>query len=263
MLTERIWSGNALRNFHYLIACPETGEALAVDPLEWKLCLEAARVRGWRITQIVNTHEHGDHTGGNAPLKAATGASVAAHAGAAGRIGGVNRGLVRGDLIRVGRTVELECLDTPGHTMTHVCLLSHTEEPALFCGDTLFNAGAGNCYNGGAPEALYHTFVTQLARLPPATRIHPGHEYLARNLEFTLDREPGNAAAAQLLEAARTHAPAAAHVTTLAEELHINTFFRLQQPAVIAGLRAKFPDLPEQPDAQTVFVRLRELRNRW
>src|SRR6185437_13329415 len=149
MLTERIWSGNALRNFHYLIACPETGEALAVDPLEWRLCLEAARVRGWRITQIVNTHEHGDHTGGNAPLKAATGATVAAHAGAASRIGGVDRGLARGDLIRVGRTVELECLDTPGHTMTHVCLLSHTEEPALFCGDTLFNAAAGDAHLPG------------------------------------------------------------------------------------------------------------------
>jgi len=65
------------------------------------------------------------------------------------------------------------------------------------------------------------------------------------------------------LDAARTHDPAAAHVTTLAEELRINTFFRLQQPALIAGLREKFPDLPERPDAQTVFVRLRELRNRW
>ena len=74
MLTERIWSGNSLRNFHYLIACPETGEALAVDPLEWQLCLTAAKARGWQITQILNTHEHEDHTGGNAPLKAATGA---------------------------------------------------------------------------------------------------------------------------------------------------------------------------------------------
>jgi hydroxyacylglutathione hydrolase len=263
MLTERIWSGNSLRNFHYLIACAESGEALAVDPLEWRLCLAAARQRGWEITQILNTHEHGDHTGGNAGLKAATKATVAAHAGAAARIGGVDRGLHKGDIIRVGRTVELECLDTPGHTMTHICLLSHTEEPALFCGDTLFNAGAGNCYNGGAPEVLYDTFVTQLARLPDTTRVYPGHEYLARNLEFTLDREPGNAAASRLLQEARGHQPAAARVTTLAEEKRINTFFRLQNPVVIGGLREKFPDLPEQPDARTVFVRLRELRNRW
>ena len=263
MLTERIWSGNSLRNFHYLIACPETGEALAVDPLEWRMCLDAARQRGWQITQIVNTHEHSDHTGGNAGLKDATGAKILAHAGAAAAIGGVDRGLSRGDLIRVGRTVELECLDTPGHTMTHVCLLSHTEEPALFSGDTLFNAGAGNCYNGGDPKALYDTFVTQLARLPDTTRVYPGHEYLARNLEFTLDREPANREAAKVLDEARDHDPAKAMVTTLAQEKRINTFFRLQSPQVIARLRARFPDLPEQPDARTVFVRLRELRNRW
>jgi hydroxyacylglutathione hydrolase len=263
MLTERIWSGNSLRNFHYLIACPETGEALAVDPLEWRLCLDAARRRGWSITQILNTHEHGDHTGGNAGLKAATHAQVAAHAGAASRIGGVDRGLARGDIIKVGRTVELECLDTPGHTLTHICLLAHTEQPALFCGDTLFNAGAGNCHNGGHPHKLYDTFVTQLARLPEATRVFPGHEYLARNLEFTLDREPGNPDAQRLLEAARHHDPAAATVTTLGEEKRINTFFRLQNPTVIARLRAAFPDLGEHPDAATVFVKLRELRNRW
>ena len=93
-----------------------------------------------------------------------------AHAGAAARIGGVDRGLKKGDIIKVGRTVELECLDTPGHTMTHVCLLSHTEQPALFCGDTLFNAGAGNCHQGGNPEVLYDTFATQLSRLPDSTR---------------------------------------------------------------------------------------------
>jgi hydroxyacylglutathione hydrolase len=263
MLIERIWSGNSLRNFHYLLACPQSGEALAVDPLEWRLCLDAARRRGWQITQILNTHEHHDHTGGNAGLKAATQARVLAHAGAATRIGGVDVGLTAGDLVRVGRSVELECLDTPGHTMTHVCLLSHTEQPALFCGDTLFNAGAGNCYNGGEPHALYRTFATQLARLPDATRVYPGHEYLARNLEFTLDREPGNPDAPALLEAARRHQPAEALVTTLAQEKKINSFFRLQSPEVLARLRALFPDLDERPDAETVFVKLRELRNRW
>ena len=263
MLTERIWTGNALRNFHYLIACAETGEALAVDPLEWRMCLDAARRRGWEITQILNTHEHGDHTGGNAGMKAATGAPVLAHAGAAARIGGVDRGLSKGDVIKVGRTVELECLDTPGHTLTHVCLLAHGAEPALFSGDTLFNAGAGNCYNGGDPERLFETFATQLARLPDTTRVYPGHEYLSRNLEFTLDREPGNRDAATLLEGVKGRRAEDVPVTTLGEEKRVNTFFRLQNPAVIARLREVFPELGEQPDARTVFVKLRELRNRW
>ena len=74
-------------------------------------------------------------------------------------------------MIKVGATVELEALDTPGHTMSHVCLLSRTDTPALFCGDTLFNAGAGNCHSGGHPAELYETFAGQLARLPEETMI--------------------------------------------------------------------------------------------
>lgn len=263
MLIERIWAANDYRNFHYLIACPETGEALAIDPLVWQRCLDAARGKGWQITQVLNTHEHGDHTGGNAGMVSATGAKVLAHAGAAGRIGGVDRGLGKGDVIRVGRTVELECLDTPGHTMTHVCLFAHTEQPALFSGDTLFNAGAGNCHNGGDPEVLYDTFATQLARLPDSTRLYPGHEYLARNLEFTLDREPDNGNAADWLAKSRACNGASAPVTTLAEEKQFNAFLRLQSPTVIAGLREKFPEIGERPDARTVFLKLRQLRNRW
>jgi hydroxyacylglutathione hydrolase len=264
MLVAQIWTANAWRNFNYLIACPETGEALAVDPLDHRRCLERARREGWEITRIVNTHEHGDHTGGNAALVALTGARVLAHWQAADRIpGGIARGLRAGDVIRVGRSVELECLDTPGHTMSHVCLLARGDSPALFCGDTLFNAGAGNCHHGGHPDALYETFATQLARLPDATRVYPGHDYLANNLRFTLDREPDNAAAARLLETQGAQDPERALVTTLGVEKEINTFFRLHSPSVIARLRAAFPDLPETPDARAVFLRLRELRNRW
>jgi hydroxyacylglutathione hydrolase len=263
MLTERIWAANSYRNFHYLIACPESGEALAIDPLEWRRCLDAARAKGWQITQILNTHEHLDHTGGNAGLVGATGARVLAHAGAAARIGGVDRGLRKGEVIRVGRTVELECLDTPGHTLSHVCLFARAQEPALFCGDTLFNAGAGNCHNGGDPGRLYETFAEQLARLPDSTRVFPGHEYMARNLEFTLDREPDNAGAAARVAAARQGEPAAMPVTTLGEEKLINTFLRLQSPTVIARLRDVFPEIGAHPDAKTVFLKLRELRNKW
>src|SRR6187431_461683 len=218
MLIERIWAANDLRNFHYLIACSQTGEALVVDPLDARLCLDAARKHGYTITQILNTHEHLDHTAGNADVVAATGAKVLAHANGASRIGGVNRGLARGDVIKVGKTVELEVLDTPGHTFAHVCLLAHGDAPALFCGDTLFNAGAGNCHNGGDPGLLYETFVNQLAGLPDATRVYPGHEYMARNLAFTLDREPGNVDAARAHAVARAQDPESARVTTLGEE---------------------------------------------
>ena len=215
------------------------------------------------ITQILNTHEHRDHTDGNAGVVAATRAKVLAHAGAAGVIGGVDRGLARGDVIKVGRTVELEVLDTPGHTRSHVCLLAHGDAPALFCGDTLFNAGAGNCHNGGDPGLLYETFVNQLAQSARRYAGVSGHEYMARNLAFTLDREPGNADAAQALERAKAQKPEDARVTTLGEEKRVNAFLRLQNPGVIARLRERFPEIGEKPDARTVFVKLRELRNSW
>lgn len=261
MIVEQIWTANAYRNFNYLIACPETGEALAVDPLDHEKCLAAARERGFEVTHILNTHEHHDHIGGNEAMVAATGAKVLAHAKAA--FSGIDRGLGAGDTIRVGRTVELEALDTPGHTMSHVCLLSHTDTPALFCGDTLFNAGAGNCHNGGHPEELYSTFAEQLAQLPGGTLVYPGHDYIAHNLAFTLDREPGNEEAKRLLDDVADQDPARAMVTTLDLERRVNAFFRLTSPAVIAALREAFPDLPGDPDPKTVFLRLRELRNQW
>jgi hydroxyacylglutathione hydrolase len=263
MIVKQIWTGNAYRNFNYLIACAETGEALAIDPLDHEKCLRAAQDAGWRITQIVNTHEHGDHIGGNGPLVAKTGAKILAHRNAKSRIPDLDRGLGAGDVVKVGSTVELEVMDTPGHTMSHVCLRSHADQPALFCGDTLFNAGAGNCHNGGHPEELYRTFSQQLEKLPGDTLVYPGHDYIENNLRFTLSREPDNRRAQQMLDKVRGQDPARAYVSTLDVERDINTFFRLSSPTVIAKLREAFPDLPDKPDPKTVFLKLRELRNKW
>jgi len=263
MIVEQVWTGNAYRNFNYLIVCPETGEALAIDPLDHEKCLAAAKKNGWRITQIVNTHEHGDHTGGNQAMIAATGAKLLAHQNAKDSIPGMDRGLVAGDVIRVGKTVELEALDTPGHTMSHVCLLSHTDTPGLFCGDTLFNAGAGNCHNGGHPHELYQTFVSQLAKLPDSTLIYPGHDYIANNLNFTLDREPGNTRAQELLDQIFDQDTDKAMITSLGLEKEVNTFFRLHNPVIVARLHETFPDLPDELNEKTVFLKLRELRNSW
>jgi hydroxyacylglutathione hydrolase len=263
MIVKQIWTGNAYRNFNYLIACPETGEALAIDPLDHQKCLAYAKSQGWDITQIVNTHEHGDHTGGNRRVIESTGAKVLAHHGAGKSIPEMSRGLSAGDVIRVGKTVELEAMDTPGHTMSHVCLLSRTDNPGLFSGDTLFNAGAGNCHNGGHPDELYDTFIKQLATLTDNTLIYPGHDYLHNNLQFTLDREPGNIAARDLLDQAFDQDPADAMVTSIGQEKQINTFFRLQNPDVMEQLYFKFPEIGANPDPKTVFLKLRELRNHW
>jgi len=263
MIVEQIWTANNYRNFNYLIVCPQSGEALAIDPLDHEKCLGTAKAKGWTITQILNTHEHRDHTGGNAQVVAATRAKVLAHANAKDKIPGLDRGLKAGDVIKVGKTVELECLDTPGHTMAHICLRSHGDHPALFCGDTLFNAGAGNCHNGGHPNELYGTFATQLDKLPENTLIYPGHDYIVNNLGFTLDREPDNAKAKALLPSVQKQDPSKPLVTTLAIEREINTFFRLTSPSVIKRLREAFPDLPDRPDPKTVFLKLRELRNKW
>jgi hydroxyacylglutathione hydrolase len=263
VIVKQIWTGNAYRNFNYLIACSATGEALAIDPLDSEKCLQAAKDAGWTITQILNTHEHRDHTGGNDAMVKKTGAKILAHKNAGDKIAGMARGLSAGDVVKVGRTVELEALDTPGHTMSHVCLLSHTDQPSLFCGDTLFNAGAGNCHNGGHPAELYRTFSEQLDRLPSSTLIYPGHDYIENNLRFTLNREPDNRNAQAMLDKLAGQDPNRAYVSTLEVERQVNTFFRLTSPSVIKTLREAFPDLPGNPDQRTVFLKLRELRNNW
>ena len=263
MLVEQIWTGNAYRNYNYLIACPHTGEAIAIDPLESKMCFDKAKENGWDITKILNTHEHGDHTGGNINLSNLTGAKVMAHKGATGNIPGMSVSLSEGDIIKVGKELELEVLDTPGHTMTHICLLSKTDKPALFSGDTLFNAGAGNCHNGGHPEHLYETFYNQFKNLPDTTLIYPGHDYLENNLEFTLDREPNNKYAEELLNSIKNNSESGNVITNLEMEYNINTFFRLSSSTIIERLRDNFPELPSNPSKKEVFLLLRQLRNKW
>ena len=263
MIVKQIWTANPYRNFNYLVVCSETGEALAIDPLDSTKCLQAAKDAGWEITQILNTHEHHDHIGGNQAVVDATGAKVLAHAKAGHAIPGMFRGLIAGDIINVGKTVELEALDTPGHTMCHICLRSHTDVPALFSGDTLFNAGAGNCHNGGNVTSLYKTFSQQLNLLPSNTLIYPGHDYIENNLLFTLNREPDNESAAELLQQVNGQDVNDAHVTTLQTERLINTFFRLDHTSVQEQLRVVFPELADQADGETVFAKLRELRNSW
>ena len=157
-------------------------------------------------------------------------------------------------------------LDTPGHTFCHTCLYylgDKQTQPALFCGDTLFNAGVGNCHNGGNPQTLYQTFANQLFLLPETTRIYPGHDYIVNNLRFTLDREPSNAAARCLLEALEQWTGEQHFISTIEIERQINAFFRLDNQQIIQMLQTSFSDLADKPSEEDVFIKLRALRDRW
>src|SRR5260370_29278759 len=99
--------------------------------------------------------------------------------------------------------------------MSYNCVRWQTVTPALLCGDTMFNAGAGNCHNGGHPNELYNSFVGQLAKLPEDTLIYPGHDYIARNLAFTLDLEPDNTKSNSMLPHEEDQDSGDALVTTL------------------------------------------------
>ena len=202
---------------------PKTGEAMAIDPLDHEKCLAICKKNGWEITQVLNTHEHWDHIGGNQSIIESTNAKLLAHKNAKDSIDGINIGLSAGDSVRVGSSIILDVLDTPGHTMSHVCLFANNDSPSLFCGDTLFNAGVGHCKGGGNPEELYDTFINQLFKLPNNTRIYPGHDYWENNLKFTLDREPENYKAREMIEGKLIKNPEKALISTIEIEKEINS----------------------------------------
>ncbi|MCC3861435.1 hydroxyacylglutathione hydrolase [Pseudemcibacter aquimaris] len=263
MLVRQIYADNNLRNFHYLIACEETREAMVIDPLDVDRCLDAAKKDGFKITTILNTHDHWDHIGGNAEMKEKTGAEIFCHAGASKKIPDVDKGLVAGDIIQIGRQVKLNVMDTPGHTESHICLLSNEKTPSFFCGDTMFNAGVGHCKLGGNPDKLFKTFDEQINKLSDETKIYPGHDYMINNLQFTLDREPDNEDAKSFLKKLEKQSPHDAYVSTMKDERKINSFLRLSSASIINELKKSFPELGDNPNSKDVFLALRELRNHW
>jgi hydroxyacylglutathione hydrolase len=214
MIVKQIWTANAYRNFNYLIACSETGEALAIDPLDHEKCLGAAKEEGWNITQILNITE----------LIALIRAERRHGPENPRRFWHKNAGirLRHGPRFERGRcrrkTVEPSW--TRRHAMSRVPVVD-TDQPAPFCGDTLFNAGAGNCQRR-SPDELYKTFDQQLAAAAIDIDLS-GPRLHGKQSRFTLNREPDNAGARKMLQTRRPD-PNSAYVSTLSRS-EINTFF--------------------------------------
>ena len=251
-------TGNRFHNIDYLLACPETGQAVAVDPWDAEVLHNEAQKNGWVIQAIVNTHTHHDHIRGNLPLQKLTDSPILVHPDAVPDVEGRVEALTLGGRLVVGNC-SLEVLDTPGHTMSHVCLLSQGDSPFLVAGDTLFHAGAGNCHNGGHPEVLFETFRDKIWPIPPHTILLPGHDYRARNLAFAVDREPKNEDIAERQRAAENNTTGE---TTLGDERASNPFFRLENPTVLRALQESFPER-NLSSLRERFLAMRELRNRW
>jgi len=222
-------------NYIWLVHEPESGETTVVDPAVAEPVLAAAEQRGWKIGQIWNTHWHPDHTGGNAAIKAATGALVAGPAAEAARIPTLDRTVREGDRVRLG-ALEASVLEVPAHTAGHIAY-HFGSEGVLFIGDTLFAMGCGRLFEGTA--AQMHANMTRLAALPPRTQVYCAHEYTLSNGRFAVTAEPDNADIAARLEvvAAARAAGEATVPTTIALERATNPFMRASSADALAALR--------------------------
>ncbi|WP_373476423.1 hydroxyacylglutathione hydrolase [Sphingorhabdus sp.] len=223
-------------NYVWLVHEPVSGETMVVDPAVAAPVLEKAQERGWKISQIWNTHWHPDHTGGNAEIKQATGCTITGPAAEAARIPTLDVHVKGGDMVRLGDVAAI-VLDVPAHTAGHIAF-HFAEDKAAFVGDTLFAMGCGRLFEGTAEQMFAN--MRALEALGDDTAIYCAHEYTLSNGRFALNVEPDNKALVQrmaevvaLRDQGKPTVP-----TTIALEKATNPFMRAVSVAELAARRA-------------------------
>ncbi len=241
-------------NYGVLLNDPASGATAAIDAPEAAPVEAAVRAAGWRLTDILVTHHHADHTGGIAELKARHRCRVVAPHGEAARIPAVDETVRENDEVRVG-AIKARVFETPGHTAGHISYFFPADKLA-FVGDTLFSIGCGRVIEG-TPEMMWESLL-KLRALPDDTRVYCGHEYTRANIRFAKMIEPANAALRareqevdKLIAADKPTIP-----STIGEEKAANPFLRADLPEV-----AKSVGLAGEP-AWKVFAEIRERKNR-
>jgi hydroxyacylglutathione hydrolase len=237
-------------NYAYLV---KAGAACAVvDPSEPGPVRAALARRGWRLSHILNTHHHLDHTGANLALKQEFGAEIVGPAKDAARIPGLDIGVDETGWAFGGLPVQV--LEVPGHTRGAI---SFVIAGHAFTGDTLFAMGCGRLFEGDA--AMMWASLSKLMRLPDETRIWCGHEYTSANGRFAQTLEPDNRALAArmdevtaLRQAGRPTLP-----STMALEKATNPFLRSDSPAIRQTLGM------EEAETVAVFAEIRRRKDRF
>jgi hydroxyacylglutathione hydrolase len=241
-------------NYGVLIRDAEAGVTAAIDAPDANQVAAALKEKGWRLTHILTTHHHGDHTAGNLALKAETKCTIIGPRGEAAKVPGIDNQVGEGDSFKLG-SFEVRVLDTPGHTAGHITYWIPSAGVA-FVGDTLFAIGCGRVIEGNAQ--VMWTSLQKLMALPKETLVYCGHEYTQANAKFALTIEPENAALVkrakevdQLRAAGKPTLP-----TNIGIELETNPFLRPSVPAIQRRL-----GLVGKPEWQ-IFGEIRERKNR-
>lgn len=243
-------------NYFWLLH--DGAQALVVDPGDAAPVFNALRARNLRLSGILVTHHHADHTGGVAALREATGAQVLGPARE--RIPSPYQALHGGDRVEA-LGVAFRVIDVPGHTAGHIAYFADDVDgaPLLFCGDTLFSGGCGRLFEGTPAQML--ASLDTLAALPADTRVCCAHEYTLGNLRFARAVEPGNAALAEYLgqcEALRARG-APTLPARIGTERAVNPFLRSREAAVTQAVRAHAALATN--DEVAVFAALRQWKN--
>lgn len=221
-------------NYGVLVHDAATGATASIDAPEARAVEAALAAQGWRLTDILVTHHHGDHTAGVLELKERHGCRVTAPAHESEAIAGADAAVDQGDTVQVG-SLAARVIATPGHTAGHISYW-FPEEKLVFVGDTLFSIGCGRLLEG-TRETMWESLL-KLRALPDDTRVYCGHEYTQANIRFALTIEPENAAlkrraeeVERLVAASRFTLPA-----LLGDEKQANPFLRADVPEVARAL---------------------------
>jgi hydroxyacylglutathione hydrolase len=220
-------------NYGFLVRDETSGAVACVDTPDADAVLAELRFAGWGLDMILNTHWHPDHAGGNASLKAATGATIVGPAEVT-RIAPLDRTVADGDVVDLGDS-RFEVIDTGGHTLGHITYFAPADHVA-FVGDTLFALGCGRLFEGTAAQMW--ASLSRLAALPDDTRMYCAHEYTAANARFALsvDKDPGLAARTEAVFAARSRGEPTVP-TSIGLEKATNPFLRARDADDFAALR--------------------------
>jgi hydroxyacylglutathione hydrolase len=221
-------------NFGVLLHDTETGATAAIDAPESAAVEGALTSTGWKLTDILVTHHHSDHTDGIPELKRKYGCRVVGPRAEAERIKGLDATVAEGDIVKVGG-LSAQVLETPGHTSGHISYWLEADKLA-FVGDTLFSIGCGRILEGTA-ELMWNSLL-KLRALPDDTQFFCGHEYTASNVAYARTIEPNNAAlAARAEEVAKLRAAGKPTLpATIGAEKKTNPFLRADIAEVAASV---------------------------